>query len=246
MKETDEEEIEIPPYPYIKETERGASFIRYSVIDTRSGETLAWMDESLEEESRLRKKFKSDDGSGDCDHALTGCTVLVTNISPDTTALEVAAHFHAAGDINGVEFDKEKHGQAVIKFKSKTGAENGAHLDNSFLNGVTISVSRGSRRSLPPQSVEFNNNSRVDHQYDEDSIYVGNIDTFAPDEELADHFRDVGDIMRLTRLKKNGEVTSNAYIQFREASSVGWALEMNGSLFRNFPLMIQRKKKSNK
>ena len=104
--------------------------------------------------------------------------------------------------------------------------------------------------------MEFNNNlacsngnsglaiKMEDQEFDDASIFISNIDHHASDSELAGHFRDVGDIARLTRLKNKATGYNNgkAYIQFKEASSVGWALELNGSYLRDSCLSIQRKK----
>lgn len=190
-------------------------------------------------------------------------SIIVTNLCPNTTPLELAAHFQKqnVGDIHSVNFNRSRVGEAVIRFKERKGADDALALNQSLLEGFNICVQRSVRSKprvpLPPQSVEFNNNlscpngyhgqpfKMKDRVFDNTSIYVSNIDHCASDSELAGHFRDVGDIARLTRLKNKatGYNTGNAYIQFKQASSVGWALELNGSYLRDSCLSIQRKMK---
>ena len=80
--------------------------------------------------------------------------------------------------------------------------------------------------------------------FDPCSVYVGNVDLQASNQELADHFQTTGEVVRVTILKnkKTGRPKSAAYIQFKDSWSVEGALCMEGSNLRGRQLIVRRKR----
>jgi RNA recognition motif-containing protein len=84
-----------------------------------------------------------------------------------------------------------------------------------------------SRTSSTGSSV--NNNSRVlDH--DALSIYIGNVDYSAHEEELRDMFIGCGDIVRCTLIRnmRTGQPKGAAFIEFTDKEAIEAALILNG------------------
>jgi polyadenylate-binding protein 2 len=68
----------------------------------------------------------------------------------------------------------------------------------------------------------------LDH--DSLSIYIGNVDYGATEDELKNTFIDCGDIVRVTIIKnmKTGHPKGAAFIEFTDKEGVNAALNMNG------------------
>ena len=69
---------------------------------------------------------------------------------------------------------------------------------------------------------------KVDH--DALSIYIGNVDYTATEEELRNTFINCGDIVRVTIIKnmKTGHPKGAAFIEFKEKEGVQAAMGLNG------------------
>ena len=172
--------------------------------------------------------------------------IVVRNFDGSTTQLDLASHFQGAGDISGVTIVKSNEDEpteAIIHFKDAKSVEPALWLNNSQLGGKTIVV-----EEIKPQDIatatDKNNND-----YDEDSVFVGNMKARTTEVDLANHFFNVGDILRLTILKNKvmGQRPrkSAAYIQFKDAASAREALGLNGSVLNGNKLVVKKKKKNN-
>ncbi|KAF1764322.1 hypothetical protein GCK72_004269 [Caenorhabditis remanei] len=79
---------------------------------------------------------------------------------------------------------------------------------------------------------------------DAKSVFVGNVEYGATIEELEQHFKGCGTIVRTT-IPKN-KVTKKqknfAYIEFESSGSVENAIVMNGSIFRGRPIVVTSKR----
>lgn len=85
-------------------------------------------------------------------------------------------------------------------------------------------------------------NDKVDH--DVLSIYIGNVDYSATEEELRDSFLDCGGIVRVTIIKnmKTGHPKGAAFIEFIDKDGVEAALNQNGKELKGRPLIVTTKK----
>lgn len=76
------------------------------------------------------------------------------------------------------------------------------------------------------------NSSRSPEKIDHDSlsIYIGNVDYSATEEELRDTFLDCGEIVRVTIIKnmKTGHPKGAAFIEFTDKEGVNAAMNLNG------------------
>lgn len=83
-------------------------------------------------------------------------------------------------------------------------------------------------------------NENVDHR----SVYVGNVDYGATAKELEAHFRECGEINRVTIIcdKYDGHPKGFAYVEFSELSSAQAALSFEDSLFRGRQLKVRMKR----
>lgn len=172
--------------------------------------------------------------------------VVVRNFDKSTTQLDIAAHFQSAGDINGVTIVKsndDEPTEAIIQFKEAQSIEAALWLNNSQLGGSTIVVEEVKYQDCADVATPDSNNN----EYDEDSVYVGNMKSLTSEVDLANHFFNVGDISRLTILKNKvtGYRTPSAYIQFKDSASVQVALGLNGSVLNGNVLVVKKKKRSN-
>ena len=173
------------------------------------------------------------------DNELSSLSVVVSNIEPGTTHLELASHFQLVGDIKKVimseENTREEAGRAFITFKDAASAENALTLDGTPLGLSRIVVKRKCDGLVGEQSFEA---------FEEDSVYIGNIEVWTSEADLESHFQSAGEISRLTILKnKATSHRTSAFIQFKNPESVKKALELNGSSLRGKNLFIKRKRK---
>lgn len=72
--------------------------------------------------------------------------------------------------------------------------------------------------------------------HDSLSIYIGNVDYSATEEELRDAFIRCGDIVRVTIIKnmKTGHPKGAAFIEFTDKDGVEAAMHMNGKEVRGW------------
>ncbi|EFO98814.1 hypothetical protein CRE_30214 [Caenorhabditis remanei] len=79
---------------------------------------------------------------------------------------------------------------------------------------------------------------------DAKSIFVGNVEYGATTEELEDHFKGCGEIVRTTipKDKMTNRQKNFAYVEFECAASVENAILMNGSTFRGRPIVVTAKR----
>ena len=177
-------------------------------------------------------------------------TIFVSNIDAKVTQLELAAHFQIVGDIKKLTLGKDpetgyRNGEAFIQFKNEASVENALTLDGSSLGGSVLTVTRKVSYS-PSVTMDSNSNARGESSiYDTDSIYIANIPDSTTDLDIIDHFRNVGAITRMTRLrdKTSGFPKPCGYIQFLDPNSVDHALKYNGSFLRGNQIYIARKRK---
>jgi len=131
---------------------------------------------------------------------------------------------------NGSNSDRESNG----KYDSK----------NVVSNDIDDSMSDGGDRS---RSGSVNRNDRsskdkVDH--DALSIYIGNVDYSATEEELRNTFISCGEIVRVTIIKnmKTGHPKGAAFIEFTDKEGVQGAMQLNGKEVKGRPLIVTSKK----
>ena len=153
-----EELEEIPLYPYIKSEKRGLDSMRLNVIDVRTGELLAWMDEGKGPRSRqgsMAKKFKSEHVENLNDHVLKVETeesspfdptsVFISCLDVRTTKEEIFSHFIPLGEIVRVTKLKDRksgnyNGSAYVQFRYPQSAEDALFLHGSCVSGCMIMV----------------------------------------------------------------------------------------------------------
>ena len=149
-----EELEEIPLYPYIKSEKRGLDSMRLNVIDVRTGELLAWMDEGKGPRSRqgsMAKKFKSEHVENLNDHVLKveseesspfdPTSVFISCLDVRTTKEEIFSHFIPLGEIVRVTKLKDRksgnyNGSAYVQFRYPQSAEDALFLHGSCVSGT--------------------------------------------------------------------------------------------------------------
>ncbi|KAF1764319.1 hypothetical protein GCK72_004266 [Caenorhabditis remanei] len=79
---------------------------------------------------------------------------------------------------------------------------------------------------------------------DSRSVFVGNVDYGATPEELEQHFKGCGEIVRTTipKDKLTKKQKNHAFIEFESAASVANAMVMNGSTFRERQIVVTSKR----
>ncbi|KAF1764324.1 hypothetical protein GCK72_004271 [Caenorhabditis remanei] len=76
------------------------------------------------------------------------------------------------------------------------------------------------------------------------SVFIGNVEYGATIEELQDHFKGCGEIVRTTipKDKVTKKQKNYAYIEFESSASVENAIVMNGSIFRDRKIVVTSKR----
>lgn len=120
--------------------------------------------------------------------------------------------------------------------------------DKNRHNSRDDSLSDGSRsRSHSRNNRKVKHNSsrspeKIDH--DSLSIYIGNVDYSATEEELRDTFLDCGEIVRVTIIKnmKTGHPKGAAFIEFTDKEGVNAAMNLNGKEVKGRQMIVTMKK----
>eukprot|EP00092_Neocalanus_flemingeri_P039872 GFUD01043427.1.p1 GENE.GFUD01043427.1~~GFUD01043427.1.p1 ORF type:complete len:291 (-),score=76.20 GFUD01043427.1:96-968(-) len=195
------------------------------------------------------------------EEGLDPCSVYVGNLDHSVTSLDLASHFYQAGEVSRLTVLRNKKtghhmGAAYILFKDQAGMERALSLNGSFLEGKAMRV----RKKRKDKICDNNRNHLVGNQflkvlngkrkkdltgekevsgkYDPHSVYVGNMDFQVTSDDLVEHFKTAGEIVRVTILKSKAD----AYVQFRDHWSVEGALCMQGSRLWGRKLIVRRKK----
>ncbi|CAF0961664.1 unnamed protein product [Brachionus calyciflorus] len=135
---------------------------------------------------------------------------------------------------------KSKHDSSS---DSRDSASNGAGKnDDSMSESGDHSRSRSRSRSRSNSPSSKKDRSAKDH--DALSIYIGNVDYGATEDDLKDAFICCGDIVRVTIIKnmKTGHPKGAAFIEFIDKQGVQSALKMNGVEVKGRPLSVTNKK----
>jgi len=137
--------------------------------------------------------------------------------------------------------------------KSKHDKSNGSDRDSSKgdkydkIIDNDDSMSDGgdrSRSGSPSRNHDRSNNSKDKVDHDALSIYIGNVDYSATEEELRNTFIGCGDIVRVTIIKnmKTGHPKGAAFIEFTDKDGVNAAMLLNGKEVKGRPLSVTSKK----
>lgn len=136
----------------------------------------------------------------------------------------------------------EKHANQDIDDSMSDGG--GGITGNTSNGGVGGDRSRSGslNRENANGSDNVSNKDKVDH--DALSIYIGNVDYSATEEELRNTFVDCGEIVRVTIIKnmKTGHPKGAAFIEFTDKNGVQAAMQLNGKEVKGRPLIVTSKK----
>lgn len=121
--------------------------------------------------------------------------------------------------------------------------KSGGMNDDSMSGGEDRSRSGSpSRNDNKDKTTMASSTEKVDH--DALSIYIGNVDYTATEEELRNTFINCGDIVRVTIIKnmKTGHPKGAAFIEFKDKDGVQAAMGLNGREVKGRPLIVTSKK----
>jgi len=179
-------------------------------------------------------------------------SVFISNLDKRMTSLDLTEFLQQAGITNKVTLLRnkdtgEQKGMAYAQFSDRESCEKALSFDGSFVGGKYVKIRRkrkaGSRDEDEPSG--SNKRARKDCQmeegdpqvYEVSSIYVGNLDPRTEKGDLEEHFKNCGDIARVSILKGK----SAAYIEFKDSWSVQGALCMNGSKLKDKEILVKKK-----
>ena len=209
----------------------------------------------------------SDAGDSNEESDVDPLSIYIGNLDHRVTSLDLASHFHSVGEVDKVTVLRnndtgEHRGAAYVQFKDLRGLQRALSLDGCFIAGKNVRIKRKRKfvdvegtkrlkRKRKTSSVEDTNNNkrtRISFSVDEalsaphksSQVYVGNLDLDTSKQDLEEHFKSTGDIVRVIVMKK-GKVAW-AFIQFNDLWSVEGALFMNGTVLRDRVLKVQRKR----
>ena len=136
-----EDEYFYPPtnYPSLVTETLGIDMIRLKVVDSFTGEVLAFMDEPLSRSDDDNESIESSSPQFDT------LSVYACNLDLRTSKQEIFCHFSSLGQITRITFLKNKTtnrftGSVYIQFKETQSAEEALFLDGSYLRGQLINV----------------------------------------------------------------------------------------------------------
>ena len=231
----------------------GSAFIRY--IEPGAAERALLLDRSCLRGTRIivREKLIHDDGVGRDvkeDSNIDPLSVFIGNLDRGVTSLDLSSYFHQLGVIDKVTILRnretgEHKGAAYIQFREQGGMERALSQDGCFIAGKNVKIMR-KRKTTGAEDTNNNKKRRTESSDDDEggssvldvsSIYVGNLDPRSRKNDLKEHFRSTGDIVRVSILKGN----KAAYIQFRDEWSVEGALCMDGTMLMDKEIRVKRK-----
>jgi len=200
-------------------------------------------------------------------------SIYIGNLDHRVTSLDLASHFTSVGEVVKVTVlrnrDTGEHmGAAYVQFKDLRGLKEALNLDGTFIAGKIVRIKKKKnsdgledskerfKRKRKTSYVEDTNNNkgtRINFSDDEEAsspshkfsqVYVGNLGYDTSKQDVEEHFRSSGDIVRVIVMQK-GKVAW-AFVQFRDHWSVEEALCMNGTVLKDRKIKVQRKKSSKK
>ena len=150
-------DVEYPqrPYPVLRYDKRCMDVTRTNVIDSRTGEVLAWMDErNITEPNSFRpnKKIKKESNNGtsssltdEFQRPLDKYSIFVSRLEEGTTRDEIFQHFGCMGTIVRVtkltsKWTGKFNGHAYVQYQDHRAATEALYLHGSFLRGSEITV----------------------------------------------------------------------------------------------------------
>jgi len=237
-----------------KKNNTSSAFIKFNDIGSveraifLNGSRLKGYEISVEE--KLLTDIKTEDPE------LDPLSVYIGNLDHGITSLDLASYLGTmAGEVEKVTILKNKNsgrnkGAAYVQFKEEYAMKKALSLNGMFIGGKCVKVKR-KRRSQ--SSDETNNNKKIkmemvleedacvsdkDNIFEENSIFIGNLEIGISKSDLWNHFKECGAIENVVIHKSN----RTAHIEFMEKESVEHALYMNGSKLKNVTLRVQRKK----
>ena len=203
-----------PLYTFLSCEKTGLNRLRLNVVDSRTGETVAWWDE-VTDGSHVpgpAKRIKLEQGvrSEGCPN-LHPARVPLLGTKPDPD-INVPLHVQAGSYIPSHVSHQVAHYQPEYQNQN----QNQSNLD-----------------------MDCNENS----PYDIASVFVSRLDVRTSKEEVYNHFSQAGPIIRITRLKSkqsSQRFSGSAYVQYQYPGSAASALyNLHHSFIRGCKIVVK-------
>jgi len=232
----------------------GSAFIKFA--ENEAAERALYLDGFILRGTKIKvmEKLVNDETEEDAskDSELDPFSVFISNLDKRITSLDLTEFLQQAGMTKKVTLltnkDTGEHkGMAYAQFSDRESCEKALSFDGSFVSGKCVMIRR-KRKALNRNEDEpsgSNKRARTDchveerdpQVYEVSSIYVGNLDPRTEKGDLEEHFKNCGDIARVSILKGK----SAAYIEFKDSWSVQGALSMNGSKLKGKEIIVEKK-----
>lgn len=247
-------EVDIPLYPLLRFGKRGAEEARHCVIDVRTGEEIAWWTEAEDfcndtKQNKSKKKIKmtlNDDGKFD------PSSIFISGLDVRTSKEEIYFHFSSVGEISRVTKLKCKtsgkfSGSAYVEYTNAPVAENALFLNRSYIRGCSIVVQRKFKKTHTEDSTELKSNNEMKIKEEPDdfnsnrlfAVRVSNIESSFTQLDVAAHFRQSGDIQKVT-MSVDSDDLGVAIIHFKNQIAVDNALTLNNTWLGESVILVEK------
>ena len=227
-----------PLFTFLSHEKTGLNRARLSIVDTRTGETVAWWDEVNDDVNQVPvKKFKLDPdiNSGRC---IPQVRVPLLGIKPDPDpALSfIPSQVNDYIETEGLLGIKPAPDQEEMKVSLLQQA-------SSYIpSHVSHQIPQPDYYPNPAQSLH-DLDCHENSPYDVASVFISRLDVRTSKEELYAHFSQAGPIVRITRLKSkqsSQRFSGSAYVQYQFPGSAASALyNLNHSFIRGCKIVVK-------
>lgn len=165
-------------------------------------------------------------------------TIIVSNIPVNATWQDLKNFMRSAGAIIRADVftgaDGESTGVGSVEFKFADGVANGLALNGTLFNGITIQVRLATEDDKIPAPTRPVIRGR--------RVYVGQLAWSVAWQDLKDHFKPIGNILRADVATESGSRRSKGFgfVEFEEAADAERAIaELNDSLLHGRRIYVR-------
>jgi nucleolin len=208
-------------------------------------------EEPVEEVKPVRQQnnnYQNNQNNFNNGNQATNVEVIVAGLPFAATENDIRNHFKACRDIVNVKImmrqDGNPSGKAFIKFSNEDAMNKAISLNNSQVNGRTISVEQTRpREQSQPRNDRFGNNQQGGAQnggQESTNIIVRNLAFTIDENKLRNHFSGCGNIKGVRiMLNEEGRSKGFGFVDFYNTESAKSAINKNGEKLDGRPINIE-------
>ena len=202
-----------PLFTFLNHEKTGLNRSRLSIVDSRTGETVAWWDELNDVNQVPAKKMRLDpEVNGGCIPQFPQVRVPLLGIKPDP--------------------DQEER---KVPLQQQASSYIPSHVSHQ--------VPQPDQYDYPYTTQCLDLDCQENSPYDLASVFISRLDVRTSKEEIYNHFSQLGPIVRVTRLKSkqsSQRFSGSAYVQYQFPGSAASALyNLHHSFIRGCKIVVK-------